>query len=263
MPRETKSSKLIEEVIEAHGGRDRWQAVERIEASLSSGGLAFASRLQPFALRNLRISMSPHARRVVLRDFCRKDWCGIWTPNHVQVRDENDSLVIERAEPRGQFNRLCKQFRWDKLDILYFAGYALWNYLSFPFILELPGVTLIEAEDENACVARRLVATFDRTVPTHSVAQSFHIDESRRLIRHDYTAELFSRWATAANCCLASEQVAGLRFYTRRKVYPRFGRHVVLPFPTLVWIEIDDIAVVYAEPARGGTAEAAAQTRSV
>jgi hypothetical protein len=37
--------------------------------------------------------------------------------------------------------------------------------------------------------------------------------------------------------------VDGLRFYTRRLVTPRFGDPLVLPGPTLVWIELDDIRV--------------------
>jgi len=38
---------LLEETIEAHGGRERWRAVRTIEFALSSGGLAFLSRSQP------------------------------------------------------------------------------------------------------------------------------------------------------------------------------------------------------------------------
>lgn len=238
------AGKLLEEVIEVHGGLQRWQAVDVIQASLSSGGLAFASHMQPFALHGLKIAVQPHARRVALHGFCQPGWSGIWTPEHVQIRDGNDVLVAERRAPRAQFSRPLKQVCWDKLDILYFAGYALWNYLSFPYILALPGVTVAEQEDGGQSSARRLAATFSRDIPTHSASQVFHVDASGHLVRHDYTAEVIGRWANAANFCLASEQVAGFRFYTRRKVYPRMGQRIVLPFPTLVWIEIDDIDVI-------------------
>lgn len=232
---------VLEEIIEAHGGRERWRAVDVIRGSLSSGGFAFASRWQPFALRDLKIEVSPHTPRVVLHDFCKKGWRGVWTPIHVQIRDTNDSLIQDRHDPRAQFSRFVKQIRWDKLDILYFAGYALWNYLSFPFVLEWPGVTV--AELRHADGSARLDVAFDPSVPTHSAAQAFHVDAARRLVRHDYTADPVGRWAKVANFCLAAEHVAGLRFTTRRKVYPRFGSRIVLPFPTLVWIEIDDLDV--------------------
>ena len=66
------------------------------------------------------------------------------------------------------------------------------------------------------------------------------LDAAGLLRRHDYTADVIGGWATAANRCLASEVVDDLRFYTRRLVTPRFGDHLVLPGPTLVWIELDD-----------------------
>jgi hypothetical protein len=239
-----QATELFEEVIAAHGGRDRWQSVEVIEASFSSGGLAFAAHLQPFALKGLRVSLMPHSRHLALNGYCRSDWCGIWTPTHVQIIDGDDSVVAERCDPRTSFSRVSRQFRWDKFDLLYFAGYALWNYLSFPFILEAPGVRLATPGDTKVTSERRLTAEFDERVPTHSRLQTFHLDEAGLLFRHDYTADVIGRWATAANFCIASEQVDGLRFYTRRRVLPRFGEHRVSPVPTLVWIEIGDIRLV-------------------
>ncbi|MRR09391.1 hypothetical protein EG831_04800, partial [bacterium] len=135
-------TQLMDGLLAAHGGRERWQRVERIDASLSSGGLAFTTHCQPFALRDLHISVAPHRREVVLRNYCRPGWRGVWTPQRVEIRDDGDALVAERQNPRASFGRLVKQVRWDKLDILYFAGYALWNYLSFPFILETSGVSV-------------------------------------------------------------------------------------------------------------------------
>ncbi len=237
------SNPLLEQVLEAHGGRARWQSLDTIEADFSSGGLAFSLHLQPWTLQGLKISVQPHARRVVLRDFVHPGWSGVWTPNRVQILDDHGVVVAQRLDPRIAFSRIDKQVRWNKLDILYFAGYALWNYLSFPFILESPGVTLGNTD------SRELRARFDSSVPTHSEVQSFHVDPSGLLTRHDYTADVIGKWANAANFCLASELVDGLRFYTRRRVLPRFGTQTVLPFPTLVWIEIDAIRLFSAQAA--------------
>jgi hypothetical protein len=240
-----KSNDLLEQVLEAHGGRKRWQSLDRIEADFSSGGLAFSLHLQPWTLQGLKISVQPHAQRVVLRDFVHPGWSGVWTPNQVQILDGTGVVVAQRQDPRTAFSRIDKQVRWNKLDILYFAGYALWNYLSFPFILEAPGVSLSETESST----RELRARFDSSVPTHSEVQSFHVDASGLLTRHDYTADVIGKWANAANFCLASELVDGLRFYTRRRVLPRFSTQTVLPFPTLVWIEIDAIRLFSAQAA--------------
>ncbi len=234
-----KPTDLLNEVIEAHGGHARWRDVDTIEASFSSGGLAFSLHLQPLALRGLRVSLRPHARHLVLHGYCHEGWSGVWTPAHVRILDERGTLIAERRDPRASFARFDMQFRWDKLDLLYFAGYALWNYLSFPFVLQEPGVTLIESAGDTA--SDQLRVRFDPDLPTHSADQTFHVDGARLLKRHDYTADVIGHWAKAANFCLASEQVECLRFYTRRRVYPRIGARTVLPMPTLVWIEIDAI----------------------
>jgi hypothetical protein len=238
---------LLEKSIAAHGGSERWQSLQAINASLSSGGLAFTSHLQPFALRNLKLSLLPHSREATLHGYGRPGWCGKWTPGHVRMLDENGSLVAERHDPRASFAKFRKNFQWDKLDMLYFAGYALWNYLSFPFILKSPGVGIEEAVNAGVAHLHRLDAHFDETIPTHSPVQSFYLDESGILKRHDYTADVIGSWAKAANLCLASEQVEGMRFYTRRRVYPTMGHRLVLPLPTLVWIEIDDIRLDWAD----------------
>lgn len=240
------AQQLLDDVIAAHGGRERWKSVTAIEASLSSGGFAFTSHCQPTALRSLEICVTPHERQVVFGNFGRPGWSGHFAPDLVAIRDGEGRLVGERNEPRKNFRKPIKNVVWDKLDILYFAGYAIWNYFSFPYLLEEPGaaVSLPTAADTGR--GDRLVVDFAPTVPTHSPRQLFHFDEDLLLTRHDYTADVIGGWATAANCILGSEVVSGLRFYTRRKVFPRMGRRqTLLPLPLLVWIEIDDLAVTF------------------
>jgi hypothetical protein len=179
----------------------------------------------------------PHARETTLRDFPRAGWRGTWTPDCVQICDPDGGLKGERRDPRRHFRGLLNQVYWDKLDILYFAGYALWN------LLEEASVALTETDRSGA--SPRLDAVFRADFPTHSAKQSFLLGPSRRLVRHDYAADVIGAWAAAAHFCLDSVEVEGLRFYTRRKVFPRLGsREAVVRFPTLVWIEIDDVRIV-------------------
>ena len=233
----------LQAVIDAHGGTARWQAVERIEVRLSSGGLAFASKFQAAALKGLTATVWPHAPRVELGGFGQPGGRGVWTPDAVQLLNAAGTVVAQRSQPRVALFTWPKRLGWDRLDILYFAGYALWNYLSFPHLLALPGVRVTGVEPGRPEGAQMLRATFGPQVPTHSALQTFHVDAAGLLLRHDYTADVIGGWATAANRCLASAVVDGLRFYTRRLVTPRFGDHLVLPGPTLVWIELDDIRV--------------------
>jgi hypothetical protein len=94
---------------------------------------------------------------------------------------------------------------WDRLDILYFAAYAVWTYVSTPFLFAREDYQVVELDPwvENGEHWRRLAVTFPEHVHTHSREQVFYIDANDGLIRrHDYTAEPIGGWAKAAHYCL-------------------------------------------------------------
>ncbi|MFN7888363.1 MAG: hypothetical protein ACK5OR_06180 [Betaproteobacteria bacterium] len=245
---------LLAEVCAAHGGLERWRTVQTIEARVAAGGLAFASRAQPSALRDFHATVQPAARRVELRDFGRPGWQGVWAPAYVHRHDDTGTLLGEREQPRAQFDRWVKTLGWDKLDILYFAGYALWNYLSFPFLLTLPDVSTDERAHGKGWQLR---ARFDADFPTHSREQTFYFDSALRLTRHDYVTDPIARWAAVAHLCLESTATDGFLFHTRRRVYPRLGARRVLPAPLLVHIRIDALHLTTGEVAAAPAARCA------
>ncbi|HRK38979.1 MAG TPA: hypothetical protein PK347_11370 [Burkholderiaceae bacterium] len=239
---------LLIDLCEAHGGLTRWQSVDSIDFALTSSGLAFSSHGQGSALVGVKVRLWPHQRRVELHHYGGQGKLGVWTPDHIALQEADGKLLAERAHPRNQFKRLSKRLLWDKLDMLYFGGYALWNYLSFPFLLAEPGVRVSLPTTADRCAGLGLVAEFDGSVPTHSARQAFHLDDAHHLIQHDYTADVIGSWATAANRVLACSETSGFRFYTRRRVTPRMGPwQTVLPFPILVRIDITELDVTFKE----------------
>lgn len=236
---------MLDRIIEAHGGAALWRRCRLIRARLSSGGLALVSKLQGRALLDRMIALDPHAPRLIIDPFPEAGFTGEWTPEIVRVTNASGRIIQERHDPREAFRRLEKLIRWDVLDILYFGGYALWNYLSFPFFLTQRGVELRALDRKEAipgCLT--LCATFPENFPTHSREQRFHVERDSLLLRrHDYVADVIGPFASAANFCLAFDGVTGLRLYTKRRVYPRFGENLIAPFPTLVWVEFADLNV--------------------
>lgn len=160
----------------------------------------------------------------------------------VRIRDGTGAILAQRAEPRAAFRGLRRQLWWDDLDFLYFAGYAIWNYLTAPFLYAHPGCAIDAMAPQGAAGTawRCLRVRFPPDVPTHCVEQIVHVDEQGRLMRLDYTAEVVGPWARAANVCDDHRWFGGLLFPTRRRVTPRaFGR--VLPRPTLVEIAVHEV----------------------
>jgi hypothetical protein len=124
------------------------------------------------AFLNRAVAIFPHTRKVRLTPYPASCRLGEWTPQHVCILRDDGGVVQERLEPRKSFG-ILKQFRWDSLDLLYFAGYALWNYLSFPFLLTEPGVEVQESSTGRNGQRRRLYATFPAGFPTHCGSRRF------------------------------------------------------------------------------------------
>lgn len=237
------STTLLLEVLEAHGGLDRWSRVRAVRAQLAFGGLAFAVRWNRAGLRTRQVTILAHLPRVVFEDFPGPGSQGVFTPERVWITDRQGAIRAERGSPREAFRSWRRALWWDDLDLLYFAGYATWNYFTTPFLLASPGVTTSEVAPWTGRGEqwRRLEARFQSGFPTHSDIQTYYFDDGCRLRRHDYTASVFASWATAAHHCHDHVTVQGIPFPTRRLVVPRFAGDVARPGPTLVWIRVSAI----------------------
>lgn len=236
---------LLTAVLEAHGGVARWRSVSEIRARLGSGGVALATKWKPRAFRAYEATITTAEPRVVIAPYPGPGRRGVFEAAAVSIESEAGAVLARRENPRALFRGLRRKLWWDHLDALHFAGYALWNYFTAPFLFLSPGVAAHEIEpwEEGRERWRRLHVTFPPGLPTHSREQVFYFDAAGLLRRHDYTAEVFGGWATAAHYSSAHRTFSGLVFPTRRRVYPRRADGRPRPFPTLVWIDVDDVQV--------------------
>jgi hypothetical protein len=238
---------LLEQALEAQGGAERFDSADEIVSRLSSGGTAFRIRFKSGALANFEGRVSTRQPRTVIAPYPKEGQRGVFDGDVVRIESEDGATVIaERRSPRAAFRGLRHNIWWDDLDLLYFAGYALWNYTTTPFIFRRPGFELEEVEPwrENGSQWRRLRVRFPADIPTHSREQTFYFDDAGLLRRLDYTAEVFGSWAKAAHYCHDHKELSGLIVPTRRRVTPRRRNNRPAPRPVLVWIEIHDLTLV-------------------
>jgi hypothetical protein len=236
---------LVEKAIAAHGGMERFEAAGEIAVRLSCGGFAFLMRFKRGALASFEGRLSTSDPRVALSPYPAEGQRGILERNGVRIEGEDGTVLSEREDPRAAFRGLRRNLWWDDLDLLYFAGYALWNYVCAPFMFVRPSFQVEEVEpwQENHERWRRLRVRFPGDIPTHSPEQDFYFDDAGLLRRLDYTAEVFGSWAKAAHYCWDHKEFSGLVVPTRRKVFPRRRDGRPRSRPTLVWIEIKDVTV--------------------
>jgi hypothetical protein len=236
---------LAEHAIAAHGGMTAWEQVGEIVVQISSGGFAFASKLQGHAVRGVKTRVATSGQHVVFEGYPADGQRGILEADgSVRIETAACAVTAARENARAAFGDLRHRLWWDRLDILYFGTYAIWTYVSTPFVFLREGYELRELApwDERGERWRRLAVRFPERVHTHSREQVFYIDEAGLIRRHDYTAEPFGGWAKAAHYCFDHRRFDGLLLPTRRLVYPRRADNRPRSRPRLVWIEVSEAA---------------------
>lgn len=238
------AASLLQRVIAAHGGQERWHRVKALHVDVRCGGAALAARFQRNAYRRYRAVVDTRRPRIKFTPF--KGQHGIFTPERVWIETDRGEVVHERTDPRDFFPSWRRHLIWDRLDALYFGGYAMWNYLCTPFLWFAEGIQLAEGDpwQEAGETWQALKVRFPAGWPTHSTEQTFYIDDRGYIRRHDYTARVIGPYARAVHYSDDHREYDGLVFPTRRRVYPRRGDNRSLPFPTLIWIDIDHIDVI-------------------
>lgn len=239
-------SALLDEVLEAHGGADRWRSVSSITAQGRITGL-LPKRFAGNKLASFTFEVRTTKQHTRVHDFPQVGQDAVFDEGDVRIETLDGAVVGTRADPRSAFfgaSGTRRNFYWDAFDVAYFAGYASWNYLSSPWLLAREGVEVRDGElwQENGESWRQLEAHFPPGFHTHCVVQTFYVDAEGLIRRHDFTAEPVGRWASAALYCDEHREVQGLTFPTHRRVLPR-GLGRVLPHPILLDLRFDEISV--------------------
>lgn len=235
---------LLAEVLAAHGSLERWDSFSTLSATIVTGGALWG-------LKGLVQDAEPRRMTVDLRrewasvdPFGDPDWRTDFTPDRVAIVARDGRIVAERSDPRTAFRGHALTTPWDPLHRAYFNGYALWTYLTTPFLLAAPGFEIaaiapIRADGETW---RGLRATFPDAIATHCREQDFYFGPDGLLRRHDYHVDVAGGFA-AAQMISGYVESEGLRFPTRRRAYHRGDELRPKPEPLLVSIDLADFAL--------------------
>jgi hypothetical protein len=235
---------LLDLAISAHGGMERWNQLTRIDASVAIGGALWPSKGQGGVLDQVTVSVDCHDQRVAYAPFGAAGGRGVYRPEQVAIETGDGRLVKSRNDPRSSFQGHARETPWDDLQLLYFAGYAMWTYLTTPFLLATPGFESREIApwEEDGAIWRRLEVDFPNHIASHNGKQVFYFDQTGILKRHDYNAEVLGG-LPAANYASEPRSFGGLIWPTKRRVYARSSEGKPLRERLAVAIDFDDIIV--------------------
>ncbi len=237
---------LLATVLAAHGGLERWSAVKTLTVRLSLGGPFWGWKGWPDLLIDETIELDARREHLVYTPFTAPDRRAAFDvdPERVTIQTTDGTIVEQRLNPRASFAGYERSTRWDAVQVAYFSSYAMWNYLTSPFLFTYPGVQAHEIDpwQEEGQTWRRLHVTFPNTIATHNPEQVFYYDADGMQRRMDYIVEVNGN-AVIAHYTSDPQTFGGLVFPTRRLVYRRYPDGTADRSRASITIDIHDITI--------------------
>jgi hypothetical protein len=233
--------RLLDFTISAHGGLDSWKGLQTLRANVSIGGALWDLKGLPGVFKNTRIELKVHSQQVVTHLLDTGERID-FTPSRISLESRTGAAIEARDDPRAAFAGQSADSKWDKLHAGYFCSYALWGYLTTPFLYSNPGFDTREIDPwaENGEHWRVLQVTFPASLAAHTRRQYTYFGEDGLVRRHLYTVDVLGG-APGANYAFDYRAVNGVMIATRRRVVAYNESRQKIDEPVLVSIDLSEI----------------------
>ena len=220
--------------LKAYGGEAVWKAATTVESRVTVGGLLFQLK---------GINVPPHARimvdvqrpHTVIAPVDESGDIGVLDGFSVMIVAPDGRILEQRADARQHLQNASLSTRWDRLNLLYFVGYAFWGYYTLPYQLTRTDIEWTELRDGI------LQADYGTNLPVHSRIQRFWFDTKTGLLkRTDYTPVAADPNARVANVVFEHGASNGIPYTSKRRVKTTLQQYGwVLPLPDVITIDVE------------------------
>jgi hypothetical protein len=220
--------------LKAYGGRAVWNDATAVESTVTVGGLLFQLK---------GINIPPHAKitvdvrrpHTVIEPVDEAGDIGVLDGFSVTIMAPGGRILEQRADAREHLQNASLSTQWDRLNLLYFLGYAFWGYYTLPYQLTRSDIEWTELR------AGVLQADYGTYLPVHSRIQRFWFDTRTGLLRrNDYTPVAATPSARVANVVLEHGVSNGVPYTSKRRVKTTLEQYGwVLPFPDFITIDVE------------------------
>ena len=230
----TALSPTAARALQAYGGEAVWRDAVTVEGMVTVGGLLFQLKgvnIPPHA----KITVDAHRPHTVIDPVDESGDTGVLDGFSVTILSPNGSVLEQRADARAHLQNASVSTKWDRLNLVYFLGYAFWGYFSLPSQLTRPDIEWTELSDGL------LQADYGTELPVHSRFQRFWFDKKTGLLRrNDYTPVAAARDARAAHVIFEHGMSNGIPYPSKRRVKMSLAQYGwVLPFPDFITIDVE------------------------
>jgi hypothetical protein len=220
--------------VKAYGGEAVWRDATTVESTVTVGGLLFQLKgagIPPHAKITVDIR-HPHA---VIDPVDESGDSGVLDGFSVMIVSPGGTVLEQRADAREHLQNASVSTKWDRLNLVYFLGYAFWGYYTLPYQLMRTDIEWTELHDGV------LQADYGTKLPVHSRIQRFWFDRQSGLLRrNDYTPVAAARDVRASNVVFEHAVSSSIPYTSKRRVKMSIGQYGwVLPFPDFITIDVE------------------------
>ncbi|GAA2229022.1 hypothetical protein N1031_06025 [Herbiconiux moechotypicola] len=237
-------SSLLDRIVDAHGG-SRWNEIATLSATRHFGGAFWALKGVPGIAEEGRFTVDIGREHTQLFSFGDAELHSDFTPGRVEIVRSDGEVVESLDDPRSSFAGHVLTTPWNRLQLAYFTGYAMWTYNTEPRSFLLPGVVTDEVgawTEPDGQVWERLRVTYPSTLATHSTTQTLYADSDGILRRRDYEVDI-AGGSPSVEYMTEQVTVDGIVVPRHREIYVRDDAGRAVPEPLIVSIDIDDIVL--------------------
>ncbi len=220
--------------LKAYGGDAVWKSATSIESTVTVGGLLFQLKginIPPHATITVDVER-PHT---VIAPVDDAGDVGVLDGFSVRIETPGGKVLEQRADARQHLQNASVTTKWDRLNLLYFLGYAFWGYYTLPYQLMRSDIEWTELGDGL------LQADYGSNLPVHSPIQRFWFDTKTGLLRrNDYTPVAADPNARVANVVFEHAVSNGIPYTSKRRVKTSLAQYGwVLPAPDFITIDVE------------------------
>jgi len=227
-------SRTAVRALKAYGGEAVWKDATVVESTLTVGGLLFQLKginIPP----NARITVDVQRPHTVIEPVDESGDIGVLDGFSVMIVAPGGRILEQRTDAREHLQNASVGTKWDRLNLLYFLGYAFWGYYTLPYQLMRTDIEWTELRDGV------LQADYGTNLPVHSRIQRFWFDTKTGLLRrNDYTPVAATPDARVANVIFEHGVSNGIPYTSKRRVKLSLMQYGwVLPIPDFITIDVE------------------------
>src|SRR5437868_2967285 len=118
--------------LKAYGGEAVWKDAIAVDSRVTVGGLLFQLKgrnIPPHA----KITVDVKRPHTVINPVDQSGDIGVLDGFNVEIVSPAGTILEQRTDAREHLQNAAITTKWDRLNLVYFLGYAFWGYYTLPY----------------------------------------------------------------------------------------------------------------------------------